>query len=62
MPGNTCECGCQGRVAKKGMLKPAHNDLAGVTERMRVRDADIRKKQKAYKQKYISDNKKALAE
>ena len=35
----TCACGCQGRVAKKGMIKPDHTDRDGVTPAMRRRDA-----------------------
>ena len=48
MPGNRCACGCQGRVAKKGMIKPDHTDRDGVTPAMRRRDAAVRKNQNAY--------------
>ena len=55
MPGNTCECGCQGRVAKKGMLKPDHNDRDGVTPDMRRRDAAVRKKWNAQKRRVYAN-------
>ena len=51
----TCECGCQGRVAKEGMLKPDHNDRDGVTPDMRRRDAAVRKKWNAQKRRVYAN-------